>query len=108
VEIPKSVKIGYKDYGVDVISLKDSDFRGMIKHKEGRILIASEIKTGLEQVEIMLHEITHGIFVRYGVDEAASSGWTTEYIVTVMGEAMTAVFRDNPKLVEWIQENAKP
>lgn len=51
----------------------------------------------------MLHEILHAIYWVYGVEDEDKE----ERLVGMMASALTQVWRDNPQVVTWLNEQLK-
>lgn len=99
---PESVRIACFDFRVEswrhaeaVEAKQDGDFS--FEHQCIRI---DDYIAGWKLVEILIHEIGHGIWACYGLKESDSE----EHIVTMMAIGWTQVFRDNPELVAFLHE----
>ncbi len=53
----------------------------------------------LAALETVLHEITHSVFYTSHI----TKGDTEERVCQSMGSVLTQIFRDNPKLIAWIE-----
>lgn len=53
-------------------------------------------------VDSLWHEINHGIWWVYGIQ----NGDTEERIAGIMGTALTAIYRDNPRFAHWLADAA--
>lgn len=54
----------------------------------------------LKVVDTLLHEINHGIYWAYGIED----GDKEERVVATMATAWLQIYRDNPKLLSWISD----
>ena len=90
MNIPESVKIGYKDYKVDEQEHLNDDTRlldGQIDYGENKIHLFQRL-TDADKKATLLHEIIHGIdrFMIIGLSEEQ---------VEKLGEGLAMVIRDN-------------
>ena len=102
--IPKSVLIGPYTYDVSVTSGEGEDNifeSGFIDHEILIIKICG--KQALQrQLETFIHEIQHGIFHVANLEDGAKE----EDIVARTTPFWLGIFKDNPKLLDLIQEYA--
>lgn len=98
---PKNIKVGYKDYTVEVAPLRD---RYGECDKEKRKILYAPGQSKLERLNTILHEIDHAAWDVGGLDDTEPE----EKVVTVLNNVRTGVFRDNPKLMAWINHMLSP
>jgi hypothetical protein len=103
------IKVGYAEYKLRPLSktqVKDS--QGMCDYTK-HVIKYDRSQHGSEHVNTILHEIFHAI--------CYASGLTPSNIITPEGEetfvnvytnGITAVFKDNPKLLKWLFESLHP
>lgn len=104
MRLPRRVLIGHRSYDIISWSRKASeqaDARGQINPEPPAIRIATYL-TPLDKVEVMLHEIIHGILWKEDLAEDIE-----EDVVTTLGEGLAQVFRDNAELLEWIAKTVR-
>ncbi len=96
--LPDVVRIGPFDISITVKDrLNDEDDVGTYAHG-----IAIELRTNQHNatfaLDTLLHEINHGIYRTFGLDDKSSE----ETIVATMATGWTMIYRDNPALIAWI------
>jgi hypothetical protein len=96
-----TVKIGNQTYDVFEVECVDKHdtLAGQIKFFESEIRIQKELSIELKQ-ETILHEVIHGIENFFGLD-------LEEDEVKQLGRGLTMVFKDNPKLLEYLKDVTK-
>lgn len=57
----------------------------------------------IKAVDTLLHEINHAIYWAYGINDDDKE----ERVVGTFATAWTQVFRDNPRLLQYITESLK-
>lgn len=101
--IPKKIKVGHVTYRTDVVAgLKGScneKLYGTMNHEKAVISIALGMNKDLEQ-EVVIHEILHAAMRNHphnflNIDQEES-------IVNHLGMQLMSVFKDNPKLMEYL------
>lgn len=53
------------------------------------------------QVETVIHEILHAIYYEYSLEKCDDE----EHMVSVLGQALTALFVDNPEFISYLSHN---
>ena len=102
--IPSSIRIGAHDIKIRQApkSLLKSAFGDY--SADTKVLRLDKRACGPLVVETLLHELCHGIYDNYGLQEGDSE----ERVVSSLGVALTQIFRDNPWLLQWIQKELGP
>ena len=107
VNRPKTVKVKNNEYKIVSKTREwkeENGAYGMIHFDKNLIEIAnSQSKQNL--VDTVLHEILHAIVEEYKIKFTHHK--VEERIVTHISQGLTAVFKDNPNLIEWIKEKSK-
>jgi Zn-dependent peptidase ImmA (M78 family) len=95
MQIPDTIKIGWRDYCIEFVDEIDEDLsNGEISFNEQKIKINKNIKSIDEKSFTLLHEIIHGIFYSQGHSE-----WNdNEDLVDAVSEGLFQVLKDNPEL----------
>lgn len=103
---PEKLRIGPFDVKVTPMSGDLANARnvfGMFGRDNNVISMDMSITDPNRAVEVFLHEITHAIWMIYGIEE----GDKEERIVMAMGMAWTQIYRDNLELLKWLSKNLK-
>ena len=98
----KSVRVG--PFDIDIIKLEGEDrdkCLGLFSEAQMTISMRDEYRNGQQEAETLLHEVIHAIRAVTGIYPKDSE----ERIVSQMSIGMASVIRDNPDLIEWLQEN---
>ncbi len=92
--VPKSIKIGGHRFQVKIVPRKvlGEDWFGQTDSKTNTIKIAHALARS-RQAEVLLHECLHAIIVGHITKEEEE-----ETIVTVLGQGLTQLIKDNPRL----------
>jgi len=99
-EMPKLVKIGYKDYEiVEMTDLESDQHRaaGQTMHLLGKIKINLGPGTR-EAAETLHHEIMHAVWCIWHIPVDVKE----EIAVTSLSLGLSTVWRDNPDVFAWI------
>lgn len=102
--LPSPLVIGHVDYVVSPMSRHDGaslEALGVIEWESERIRIRDELSPA-RTAEILLHEILHACWRNVSLQ-----GDVEENAVSVLGENLTQVFRDNPHLLKWLAGTLK-
>ena len=105
--LPKSVRVGYRDYAVNEYDARMAEAeRQWGWHSSGLHEIQVRL-SGLRDSEIantLLHEVLHAAYqvadIKQGDDE--------ERTVTAIANQLTQVWRDNPELIAFISDALTP
>lgn len=105
VELPKKVKVAAFD--VAIIPYEEQRARvgevfGEFSCVENVIRIDMSISP-MQICETLVHEIAHSIYWIYSVDDSDEE----ERVVSVMSTGWMQVYRDNPKILEFISSTIK-
>ncbi len=98
----KSLRIGAYDVKVEWLEPSTAeDLEVCGKYESSREVI--QIKKGMQQwktVDTLLHEICHAIIYQHSAGTPKKE--VEEYYVSIIGNGLSQVFRDNPKLKEYL------
>lgn len=105
MSLPETVRIGYADYKVERWEHHKATAAqryGENSSHELTLRIDEELfeRAPLKAANTVIHEILHGIYWIYGLEDEDKE----ERIVKVMASAWAQIWRDNPKLVAWLNE----
>lgn len=100
MNLPTSIRVGYLDYRLEEWSDNEAVAAGKDGEadKHNRLI---RVRTGLipaEKAMVVLHEVFHAVWDMGDLSE----GCTEEKIVTIFGNQMTQVWRDNPAFVAFM------
>jgi len=106
MKIPEKIKIGYRDYKLEewkqtVASANDA--HGQFFAKEGIIGYTVEEK-GVSHANTILHELLHGIIYQWDIELGEKE---EEHLVNALSNGLTAVFVDNPNLMDYLKLKIK-
>lgn len=105
VELPNKVRVGFRDYQLLPLSGEQDpgdEFLGFHFGSQNIIMIDTEHTPPWSNLEIactVLHEILHAIV---STAEAPIEEEKEEWLVSMFGNGLTQVFRDNPEVINWI------
>lgn len=106
--IPKHVKVGYKDYRIEfapVGAVIAGGLYGECRHAEGVIVIAPGIDAK-ETANTLLHEILHAVWRCFNIPRGKAGilddVLNEEIAVGGTANGLCAVMRDNPEVFNWI------
>ncbi len=98
--LPPSLRIGPYDIAIIIKDkVSEADDAGLY-HNGISINLKKDQYNPIFAVDTVLHEINHCIYRCAGLGKAAPE----ETAVTAMATGLTQVFRDNPKLLKWLQK----
>lgn len=99
--LPKSLRIGPLDWRIErwaPIAATASKRYGECSHLEQVIRVDSAIVSQHKVADTLLHEISHAIYVQYGIMDDDKE----ERIVGTFSTGWLQVYRDNPSLLTWL------
>ena len=96
-ELKDYIKIGYRNYKLDVWP----DTFASTEEAEGEFFA----KDGKHGANTLLHEILHAIVYQYGLAEDIKD--KEEKIVNTLTNGLSAVFIDNPWLLDYLKDKVK-
>ncbi|MDQ3014189.1 MAG: hypothetical protein M3X11_26220, partial [Acidobacteriota bacterium] len=102
-KLPPAVKIGAYDFKFICNKGHEADAHGEIYYVSQEIFLSSKFPSPERAVDTVLHEIFHGLWHQSLLKRKERE----EPVVTTMATGLTQVFRDNPKLLEWIRDSLK-
>ncbi|WP_298983369.1 hypothetical protein [uncultured Roseibium sp.] len=110
--LPGKITVGYQTLDIDVLDVIPANNIGGYSGQHGRISIDRAYHGKPEELaNTVLHEVLHACFHTSGLT-GLPPGETEELTVTVLGNALTQVFRDNPEFLDWVSKtlalSAKP
>ncbi len=99
-KFPSAIKIGFATYRVfeSPVLERHGDKTGTF-HRGLREICVSDELTGDKAAYVLLHEVLHGIYSHWTLDEGSL---TEERIVASFSDGLLAVFRDNPEFGRWL------
>lgn len=96
---PRTVKVGGHVLKIKII--KKADFLGEHDRDKGEIRLSGDVASS-QQATALLHELLHACFAESGL--RAKHPEIEEEIVASLEALLYAVLRDNPKVIQFIQE----
>ena len=103
-EMPKTIKVGYRDYVVEEWSPRDAsaaDRSGECDRLNGVIRIRTDVQPQFV-AQVLWHEVLHAAYDMGDLDTSDE-----EKIVTVLANQTMQIFRDNPDLLAFINGATK-
>lgn len=101
MNLPSKVKLGGRTFDVllvsDLKSDDDKELRGQISFYQNTIKLDKNQKEDMRS-STLLHEILHGILVDRDVKHSES-------LIVHLESGLIQVFRDNPKILKYLQQN---
>ena len=100
--LPGSIRIGAHDFRVVPVrgnAATSANLRGEFSSQCQEIRIKADMPTRYEAVEVLMHEISHGMWFVGDIEDDPEE----EHAVAMFGQVMMGLFRDNPWLLEWIK-----
>ena len=97
----KTIRVGPFDLALKSLTGEDRDkCLGMFSETQMAILMRDTFASEQQRAETLLHEIIHAIFAVMGIADKDSH----ERKVSATSIGMAMVFRDNPKLIDYLKE----
>lgn len=103
MEMPKKVKIGVFDFAIEDWHPRTAAHKRAYGECETANLVI-RIDQSYDQRKVadsLLHEILHAVFWAWGVED----GDKEERLVNTLSTAICTVWRDNPDVIAWLNEN---
>ena len=97
INLPKTIKIGYTDYELEIWP----DTFASTEKAQGEFFEEDE-KLSSRGVNTLIHEILHALIYQYGLAEDVKD--IEEKVVNTTANGLSAVFKDNPWLIDYIKE----
>lgn len=100
IELPKTIKIGYRNYEIVPLSSPDlemTDKYGWCDKLNARIYIYVSDQPMIT-ADTLLHEVIHATWTWMGLEERHDE----ESVATRLGTGLINVFYDNPDLLEFL------
>ena len=102
--LPKAIRIGPYDYGVDLVAHLSNDDWGQYSHSGSWIKIRIDHPTPPMGLDTVWHEVSHGIFAFFNLGATPELAEAEEKIVSAFGTGLAMISIDNPSLLTWIQK----
>lgn len=103
--LPNTIKIGYTDYQFELwpdTFASTEKAQGEFFEEDEKIGLKSSCLKSRRGVNTMIHEILHAIVYQYGMAEDLKD--IEEKIVNTTANGLSAVFKDNPWLTDYIKK----
>lgn len=100
--LPDSIRVGVFDMAVVKLDLTTTFERkvwGEFSQATQEIRIQSDMPTKQKAVDTFLHELLHAIYWAAGLEDEDKE----ERTVSTMASWIAGVFRDNPRLLDWLK-----
>lgn len=105
MKYPASIKIGYREYlVVEVEATNMPGLDGHTKHDPPQITMSNAVSP-TRAASTLLHEVLHGIYQHYAMDEG---GITEERTIETFSNGLATVIHDNPGFAAWLAEHLEP
>lgn len=104
-KLPDMMRIGHLNIAIVRMNHREADrlnAYGQYRGQEYELAIEETIRSPEKVVEVVIHEITHGIMRSLGMLEEDKD--KEERFVMLCGIGWTLVYRDNSWLLPWISE----
>jgi hypothetical protein len=107
--LPKTIKIGPYDWSVTLMEGKEGELCGQADFAVQHLRLWPENLTSPNHVVgIFLHECLHVIFGNHGLDKMKrDKEEREEAIVAGFESGLVSLFRDNPKLMNWMTKGLR-
>lgn len=103
--LPRKIKVGAYDWRIKVDTNPSEDY-GEADYDKAVITVWPANHQSPERlVGTVIHELLHVIYANTGLDEVQGDG--EEKIVSGFETGLVSLFRDNPKLLNWIKRGLK-
>jgi REP element-mobilizing transposase RayT len=102
MELPKSVRVGHRDYAVvpwDRADAEDKEALGDCDHIHGVIRVRADL-SAQESVRVLIHEVFHAMWHVGDLEKSARE----EKAVSVLSFQWAAVLGQNPGLVAFMSD----
>jgi len=102
-DLPKSIRVGYRDYTIEDWPVHKSSGEGKIGScdRDNAVIKICTAYGPAQSAECLLHEVFHAAYYMGVLDP----GDNEERTVSVLGNIMTQVWRDNPEFVAFMSES---
>ena len=104
VKLPVKIKLGFNEITLKKmesgISLDIGDQQGSYSYRTNTIYLDEDNLEGAPGVDLVLHELAHAIVYQYRISEVKDE----EHTVNSMAAGYTEIFKRNPLLFKWIQQ----
>lgn len=106
--IPRKCKIKDAVYAIKRLPKADREtLRGWCDTKAKAIYINLDDKE-VDKASTLYHEVLHAILHEYKINFRKDRRWFKEASVTAMEEAKMQVFRENPKVTQYVWPHVTP
>ena len=104
LKLQKKVKLNHVEITLKLIesgvALDMGDQQGSYSYRTNTIYLDEEQLEGTAGVDLLLHELGHAIAYQYGIEKNN----TEEHVVTSMATGYTEIFKRNPLLLKWVNQ----
>ncbi len=102
--IPKKIKVGYRDYKVELWDTAEATRAGRRAEIDmwNNTIRISDAWPLEDQRECIIHEVLHALWYDRALDDTEK--WNEEFLVSNIASGLTAVFRDNPGLLKFMEK----
>jgi len=100
--LPLKINLGYQDISIVPYEFINNE-QGAYSSDSSEIRIQKDMSP-VETLNTMLHECLHACVYVYGLKEEFKDDEHEEKVINALGNAMTELFRRNPKMIGWIGE----
>lgn len=103
MEMPKVVKVGAFDFSIEDWHPRTAANKGRYGECEflNFVIRIDQSHRRCKVADTLIHEILHAIFWVWGIED----GDKEERLVNTLSTAICTVWRDNPDVIAWINEN---
>lgn len=101
---PSAIRVGYQHVTVRAMGLGEA--YGRYNQKEAYIHYSTE-QPQRELVNTIIHEVLHAVFYTSSLSQhpVFDKEEDEELVAAATANALTQVFLDNPRLLDWIKDN---
>lgn len=103
--VPTTIRVGWADYRVEQWPTADAvgaRMYGQACHAS-KVIRIDERLDAHQAAETMIHEVLHTVYTLWAIDDKDDE----ERTVSALSHGVTQVWRDNPKLVAWIEKSLR-
>lgn len=105
MKVPTKIKVGANDYKVTTFKECQTDetgeYRGRVRYRDRTMHIVQD-SIAIDTADTVLHETLHCVVDHYGLHNILKEN--EEQTVSQLSSGLIMVFRDNPKLLDYLKE----